>query len=112
MLLSACTQKETKVATFRKGTFKTHLDGTDITSVAIRNDSIQYENYNSKIDTFSIKWISNFEYELLNLHPKNALDSTLFVVKITGIKEKSYTFTAHYKGSNFKQKGSAIKIKD
>jgi hypothetical protein len=95
---------------FKIGKYKTILEDNDITSFAERNDSIQIETYNNKKDTFSIQWISNFEYVLLKKNPKSKLDSTPFYVKITGIKKNSYNFKAYYKGSNFKQKGKAIKL--
>lgn len=99
------------ITQFKIGTFETFLDDSDVTSVAYRNDSIQIETYNQVKDTFAIKWTSNFEYELVKLNPKTQLDSTPFIVKIIGIKDDSYTFLAHYKGSNFKQKGKAVKVK-
>lgn len=95
---------------FKTGTFKTLLDDSDVNSIAFRNDSIQIETYNNVKDTFKIKWVSNFEYELLKINPKTQLDSTPFIVKITGVKKDSYSFTAHFKGSNFKQKGTAHKV--
>ena len=110
IFLISCKEKTTDIAMYKTGTFNTYLDDTDITSVAIRNDSIQIETYNQKIDTFKIVWKSNFEYVLTKLHPKNELDSTPFYVKITGFTKNSYTFKAYYKGSNFKQKGKAVKI--
>ena len=94
---------------FKTGTFKTHLDGTDVNSVAYRNDSMQIETYNNIKYTYRIKWNSNFEYELTKINPETQLDSTPFIIKITGIKDNSYSFSAHYKGSNFKQKGTAFK---
>jgi len=107
--LTSC-KGNTDINEFRTGTFKTFLEDTDITSLAFRNDSIQIETYDNKKDTFAIEWKSNFEYILTRIHPKTALDSTPFHVKITGFKNNSYTFKAYYKGSNFKQKGSALKI--
>jgi len=101
----------TDINDFKTGTFKTFLEDSDITSVAVRNDSVQIETYNNTKDTFAIEWKSNFEYILTKLHPKNELDSTPFHVKITKFKDKSYDFKAYYKGSNFKQKGKAIKLK-
>lgn len=94
----------------KTGTFETFIDDSDITSIAIRNGSIQIETFNKKKDTFSIKWKSLFEYSLFKTNPKNGLDSTEFIVKITGIHKNSYTFRAHYKGSNFKQNGEAVKV--
>lgn len=100
----------TDIKEFKTGTFKTFLEDSDITSTAFRNDSIQIETYNNVKDTFAIEWKSNFEYILTKQHPKNELDSTPFHVKITGFKDKTYSFKAFYKGSNFKQKGIAIKV--
>lgn len=94
----------------RIGTFKTTIKNDNYESLAIRNDSLQIETFNKKIDTFYIKWKSNFEYSLLKKNPKTDLDKKEFIVKITGLKQNSYTFTAHFKGSNFKQKGEAFKI--
>ena len=111
LLFISCAERG-DINQFKTGTFKTQLDDSDINSVAFRNDSIQIETYNNAKDTFAIKWTSNFEYELLKLNPKTQLDSTPFIVKITGIKENSYSFSAHFKGSNFKQKGKAIKLED
>lgn len=112
VLLNSCKRNNTDVKQFKTGTFKTTLEENDDTSIAIRNDSIQIEIYKNTKDTFAIEWKSNFEYVLTKLEPKNALDSTPFHVKITGFKANSYTYKANYKGSNFRQKGKAIKLKD
>ncbi len=109
LITISCKENTGDINQFKTGTFKTFLDDTDITSVAIRNDSIQIETYNNHIDSFAVEWKSNFEYVLLKINPKTALDSTPFHVKITGFKNNSYTFKASYKGSNFKQKGRAAK---
>ena len=111
-LLNSCQRNNIDINQFRTGTFKTFLNDNDVTSLAIRNDSTQIEIYNDVKDTFDIEWKSNFEYVLMKSHPKNELDSTPFHVKITGLKDNSYTFKANYKGSNFVQKGKAIKLKD
>ncbi|MGI9533225.1 hypothetical protein [Lutimonas sp.] len=94
----------------KKGSFKTTLEDKETVSYAMRNDSIQIEDFNGIKDTFNIKWIDQFEYVLVKRHPKTMLDSTPFHVKITGIKNNTYTFSAYYKGSNFKQKGKAEKL--
>lgn len=111
-LISCKSEKAAHIENFKTGTFETFLDDSDATSIATRNDSIQIETYNSKKDTFAIRWVNNFEYVLLKVNPKTTLDNTPFHVKITGIKENSYTFKASYKGSNFKQTGTANKIAD
>ncbi|MCF6298017.1 MAG: DNA topoisomerase IV [Flavobacteriaceae bacterium] len=109
-LVSCIDKPDTKPNNFKIGEFKTILEDKEISSFAKRNDSIQIETYNNRRDTFYIKWVDNFEYILIKKNPKTLLDSTPFHVKITGIKKKSYTFNAYYKGSKFKQKGTSTKI--
>ena len=111
-LFSCVESKKMDVESFKTGTFKTLLDNNEDTSIAVRNDSIQIETHDSKEYKYSISWVNNFEYILKKTNPKTALDNTPFHVKITGVKENSYTFTAYYKGSNFRQTGTVIKISE
>ena len=110
--LSSCTGgNQLKVQDLKKGSFRTVLDNnSSAESVSTRNDSVQIELYKGKKDTFYINWVDKFEYILIKKNPKNLLDSTPFHVKITGIKDRSYTFKAYYKGSKFIQQGKAFKL--
>ena len=108
--LSCESNKLKGVDYYKTGTFKTVLADKTTSSMAERNDSLQIETYQGKKDTFYIKWKGNFEYILLKKNPKSALDSTPFHVKITKFDGDSYNFKAYYKGSNFKQTGTATKI--
>ena len=108
--MSCIKSSKVNVDDFKRGSFKTVLDDRETVSLAYRNDSVQIESYNEVKDTFYITWLDQFEYVLLKKNPKTLLDSTPFHVKITSIKNDSYTFRAHYKGSNFKQKGTAFKL--
>lgn len=108
--ISCINKNKVHVNDFKKGSFKTTLEDDEIVSYATRNDSIQIEEFNGVKDTFRIKWLDQFEYILVKKNPKTMLDSTPFHVKITGIKKNTYSFSAYYKGSNFKQKGTAIKL--
>ncbi len=111
LLLTSCNETPGSIPNnFKIGKYKTILEDGDITSYAERNDSIQIESYDNKKDTFNIRWINSFEYVLLKKNPKSKLDSTPFHVKITAVKKDSYNFKAYYKGSNFKQKGKALKL--
>lgn len=109
---SCSTGNETDILSFRKGNFKTFLGAHKDSSFFYRTDKFQFETYRNQVDTFSIYWKSNFEYELRKVNPKNKLDSTPFIVKITGIKDKSYKFKGSYLGSNFKQEGNTYKISE
>ena len=110
-VISCKKNKTADVLSYRKGKFITYLDKKRDSSFFYRNDSIQIENYRGKIDSFSIHWKHNFEYTLKKINPKNRLDSIPFVVKINKIKSDRYEFTGNYIGSNFKQKGTSIKLK-
>jgi hypothetical protein len=110
--ISCVENAKVNVADFKNGSYKTVLEDGETISLALRKDSIQIESYNNVKDTFSIQWLDQFEYVLLKKNPKTLLDSTPFHVKITSIKKNSYTFRAYYKGSNFKQKGTAFKLED
>ena len=109
-LLSCQNKPPANIKSLRTGEFKTVLEDNKTTSFASRNDTLQIETFNNKKDTFKIEWIDNFEYILLKNNPKTMLDSTPFHIKITAIKGNSYEFSAYYKGSNFKQKGTAFKL--
>lgn len=109
-LFSCQKNPQTNIKSFRIGEFKTVLEDDKTTSFASRNDSLQIETFNNEKDTFKIEWINDFEYILLKKNPKTMLDSTPFHVKITAIKNNSYDFKAYYKGSKFKQKGTAFKL--
>jgi hypothetical protein len=111
-LLYGCKSDTVNINSFKTGKYKTLLKDSKISSVAIRNDSIQIEFTEGVRDTFYINWKNDFEYILLKKNPKNLLDSTPFHVKIIGIKKKEYTFKAYFKGSNFKQEGTAIKLEE
>ena len=107
----SCDQgKRLRVDDLKSGRYKTVLEDEQTESYATRNDSIQIEEYQGSVDTFDIKWIDQFEYVLTKSRPKTLLDSTPFHVKITSIKKNGYEFSAYYKGSKFKQKGTAYKL--
>lgn len=107
---SCLTNSNIHIDELKNGSFETTLEDKETISYATRNDSIQIEDFNGIKDTFNIKWLDQFEYVLVKKNPKTMLDSTPFHVKITGIKNNTYTFNAYYKGSNFKQKGTAVKL--
>ena len=107
----ACENKSKKNDfSFEKGNFKTYLEDKKDSSFIYRTGNLQIETYRNTIDTFNIKWKNKFEFHLQKQHPKTHLDSLLFIVKITKIKNDFYEFEANYENSNFKQKGSTYKI--
>jgi len=110
VLYSCKNEAKTDILSFRSGHFKTYLGKRKDSSFVYRNDRLQVERYKNKKDSFNIEWKNNFEYQLKKINPKNKLDSIPFIVKITAIKPNSYNFKAYYLGSNFKQKGTTIRL--
>ena len=102
-------RKITDISVFKTGQFTSYLKDSRDSSYFYRTHHFQIETYKGKTDSFAVYWKSDFEYELRKVNPKSKLDSLPFIVKITGIKENTYTFKGHYQGSNFKQEGTTIK---
>jgi hypothetical protein len=94
---------------FKSGIFEIPAGKGFGKTIVIRQDSIQIEKYEDRIDTLSISWKNNFNYTLKMLHPKNAIDEDPIHIKITNIKDNSYDFEAVIGRSNYVQKGTISK---
>lgn len=112
LLLMSCYDAERNCKDFKTGKFQFEhtVDGVKETTVFERNDSIEIETYKGKTDTASIRWISDCEYVLLKLHPKNMAEQKAIGIKILNTTKDSYTFEFGMVGSDAKQKGKATKI--
>lgn len=94
---------------FKSGIFEIPAGKGYEKTLIIRQDSIQIEKYQDRIDTLSISWKNNFNYTLKMLHPKTAIDEDPIHIKITSIKDDSYEFEAVIGNSNYVQKGEITK---
>ncbi|MEN8765592.1 MAG: hypothetical protein ACN4EF_04645 [Wenyingzhuangia sp.] len=112
VFISCNSGNRTDVLLFKEGRFKTYLGERKDSSYLYRTKTLQIETYKNKVDTFSIFWKSNFEYELRKTTPKNKLDSIPFKVRITKIKKNYYKFKAGYLGSHFIQTGTTYITKE
>ncbi|MCL6460360.1 hypothetical protein SAMN05444372_104105 [Flavobacterium micromati] len=114
LLLFSCYDKERSCKDFKTGKFKFEheVEGVVKTTVFERNDSIEIETFEGKIDTASIRWISDCEYVLLKLHPKNMAEEKAIGMKILTTTKNSYTFEFGMVGSDAKQRGTVTKISD
>ena len=106
--LVSCYNQERTCKDFKTGKFtsETSVEGKKFTSSFERNDSIQIENYNTIIDTFSIRWINECEYILENVRPKNRAEKKAIHVKILNTKDLKYNFEYSFVGDAKKQFGS------
>ncbi|RTY73238.1 DNA topoisomerase IV [Flavobacterium sp. ZB4P23] len=114
LLLLSCYTTERNCKDFKTGKFKFEYDVDGVTKTAFfeRNDSIEIETFEGKTDTASIRWISDCEYVLQKLHPKNMAEEKAIGMKILTTSKKSYTFEFGMVGSDAKQRGTVTKISD
>ncbi|MBC5842195.1 MAG: DNA topoisomerase IV [Flavobacteriaceae bacterium] len=112
LLVISCYDNEKNCKDFKTGKFKFEyeVDGVKKTTLFERNDSIEIETFEGKIDTASIRWISDCEYVLKKLHPKNKAEEQSIGMKILSTKGDTYNFEFGMVGSDQKQRGTVTKI--
>lgn len=110
--LVSCYEQERKCTDFKVGKFtsETTIKGKKFTTQFERNDSIQIETYEGKIDTFNLRWINDCEYIMQNSRPKNREERKSIAIRILTTQEKNYTFEYSYVGEPTKQKGTVTKL--
>ncbi|MQP24057.1 DNA topoisomerase IV [Flavobacterium sp. LMO8] len=110
-LLTSCYNQERNCTDFKTGKFtsKTEIEGKKYTSTFERNDSIQIETYEGKIDTFKVRWTNDCEYIMQNVHPKNREEKKAVQMKILTTNGNSYTFEYSFVGDSKKQRGTVTK---
>ena len=112
LLLSSCYNQERNCTDFKTGKFisETEIEGKKYTSTFERNDSIQIETYEGKIDTFKVRWTNDCEYIIQNTHPKNREEKKAVQMKILTTNANSYTFEYSFVGDSKKQRGTVTKL--
>jgi len=112
-VLIACNPPQRNCTDFKTGSseFTAEINGESTTTSFFRNDTLEVENFNGKIDSSSIKWVNDCEYILKNLHPVNTAEETPLLIKILTTSEDRYTFEYGQVGSAQKARGTAVKIK-
>lgn len=107
--LLSCENDELNPDRFKTGIFEIPEGKGYEKTIIIRQDSLQIEKYEDRIDSLSIVWKNNFNYTLKMLHPKTAIDEDPMYVKITNLNKNSYDFEIRIGHSNFIQKGTLYK---
>ena len=112
LLCISCYNAEHNCKEFKTGKFKFDytVNGIKKTTVFERKDSIEIETYEGKTDTSSIRWVSDCEYVLLKIHPKNREEKKAINMKILTTSKNSYNFEFGIVGSDAKQRGTVDKI--
>ena len=111
-LLTSCYNQERNCKDFKTGKFtsETEIEGKKYTSTFERNDSIQIESYEGKIDTFKVRWTNDCEYIIQNMNPKNREEKKPVQMKILTTSDNSYTFEYSFVGDSKKQRGTVTKF--
>jgi hypothetical protein len=114
LVLISCYNAERNCKGFKTGKFKFEyeIDGVKKTTIFERKDSIEIETFEGKTDTSSIRWVSDCEYILRKIHPKNRAEKNAINMKILTTSKNSYTFEFGIVGSDKKQRGTVEKILD
>ena len=114
LLLLSCYNTDRNCKDFKTGKFKFEyeVDGVKKTTVFERKDSIEIETFEGKTDTSSIRWVSDCEYILQKIHPKNMAEEKAISMKILTTTKNSYIFEFGIVGSEQKQRGTVLKMTD
>ena len=117
LTLLSCNSTERDCASFKIGTFEFEtLVGTEVKKTKfIRNDSLEIDYFDNKIDTFSVRWVNDCEYVMKKFRPKNQAEKEPVLFKILSTEGANYTFeySMLIKKKNKKRivkQGTAIKI--
>jgi len=112
VILASCYNNERNCKDFKTGMFKFEyeIDGQKKTTMFERTNSLEIETFEGKTDTSSVRWVSDCEYILQKIHPKNMQEEKAVQMKILTTKDNSYTFEFSIVGDNNKQKGTVTKL--
>lgn len=112
-LFSSCYNVERNCKDFKTGEFQFEyeVDGVKKTSNFVRNDTLEIDTFEGKVDSSSVRWINDCEYVLEKINPKNMAEKQAIHMKILTTAENSYTFEFSRLGDTKKQKGTVTKIK-
>ncbi|MEM6687216.1 MAG: hypothetical protein AAF617_15650 [Bacteroidota bacterium] len=114
LCLSSCYQVERNCKDFKTGTFEFtyEIDGTSKTGKSVRTDTLSIDYYENKIDTFTIRWVTECEFIGRKLHPKDYSESKPIQMKILSTTDSSYLLEYNLlEDRSTKKRGTVIKLK-
>ena len=111
--LASCYNQQRDCTNFKTGRFRFELEvnGEKKVTEFVRNDTIEIEMYEGRVDTNTVRWINDCEYIVKKKHPRNRAEQKAVSMKILTTDKNSYTFEFGLVGSDAKQKGTVTKIK-
>ena len=112
LLLMSCYNVEHNCKDFKTGKFKFEyeVDGVKKTTLFERKGDIEIETFEGKTDTSSVRWVSDCEYILRKIHPKNMAEEKAISMKILSTTKNSYIFEFGIVGSDATQRGTVVKL--
>ena len=111
----SCYEVQRNCSNFRYGTFKyERVIGDKLsTSFFVRNNDMEIEYYNNKIDTSQIRLVNECEFILTKLSPINNNEKKPISIKIISTHKNHYIFEFSIVGNNTRrQRGKIVKISD
>ena len=113
VIMVSCYEVERNCSDFKTGHFFSEItiDGSLLKSEFNRNDSLQIETYQGKVDSSEVRWINDCEVIFRTINPKNRVERKDIHLKILTTTDSSYTFEYSYVGEDLKQKGTAYRAK-
>lgn len=109
---TSCYNIERNCSDFKTGKFEFEyeVDGVKKISNFVRNDTLEIDTFEGKVDSSSVRWINDCEFVLEKINPKNMAEKQAIHMKILSTTENSYTFEFSKLGDTQKQKGTVTKI--
>ncbi|AEH02245.1 hypothetical protein [Lacinutrix sp. 5H-3-7-4] len=109
----SCQQPERNCTNYKTGVFTFNYTdaGVEKQGKIIRNDTLQIEEFDGKVQKSKIRWINDCEVIFKTINPKRMVDKNDIHLKILTTTDSSYTFEYSYVGKSIKQKGTAYKLK-
>ena len=109
--LTGCYKMERNCIDYKIGAYYSEviIDSAIYRSEFIRNNDIQVEYYNKRVDSSEVRWINDCEMVFRTINPKNRTERKDVHLKILTTTDSCYTFEYSYVGEKFKQKGVAYK---
>ncbi|KJD36037.1 DNA topoisomerase IV subunit A [Tamlana sedimentorum] len=111
VLFFSCYSTTRNCSDFKTGKFYSEvtINGKLYKSNFYRNENVQVETYNNKIDSSKLRWINDCEVIFKTINPKNRAERKDVHLKILTTTDSSYTYEYSYVGETKKQKGIAYK---
>ena len=114
LLVNSCYEQECDCKLYRTGKFKfvQEINSEKKITVFERTENLQIEQYEGKTDSASVRWVNDCEFVLKKLHPKNMQEQKAIAMRILSTTKDSYNFEYSFVGSDKKEIGTAIKLKN